>query len=194
MSAARTFFTSDTHFGHERMVRDRAFATVDEMDDAIVRAWSAVVGPNDDIWHLGDLSFAKPARTAKILERLPGRKHWLLGNHDKPNVAIRNMFVSVGEYQELTIRDGTDVFKFVAMHYPLEAWNKGHYGAIHVHGHCHGYLDAKSAARRLRRFDVGVDAMPDLRYAQNVAPLAPWPAHALIGLAEGLAAMEHHAP
>jgi len=53
-----TFLTADTHLGHGRLVESgsRPFADVSAMDEAIVARWNAVVGHDDDVWHLGDFS------------------------------------------------------------------------------------------------------------------------------------------
>ena len=79
-----TFFTSDTHFGDHRVLNlyPRPFGGVAEMDAALVERWNAVVGPQDEIWHLGD--FAMTARGAEaVLARLNGRKHLVTGNNDR---------------------------------------------------------------------------------------------------------------
>ena len=52
------FFTADTHFGHAaaRAFYRRPFATVAEMDTAMVARWNAAVAPDDEVWHLGDFA------------------------------------------------------------------------------------------------------------------------------------------
>jgi len=60
------FFTADTHFGDHRTlnIHRRPFASVAEMDEALVAGWNAVVGPADEIWHLGDVA-RRAAATGK---------------------------------------------------------------------------------------------------------------------------------
>ena len=45
----KVFFTSDTHFGHENVIRfdGRPFASVEEMDAELIRRWNAKVGKGD---------------------------------------------------------------------------------------------------------------------------------------------------
>lgn len=45
--------------------------------------WNQVVGQDDIVYVLGDVFFCQDRRAAQILERLPGRKKLILGNHDK---------------------------------------------------------------------------------------------------------------
>jgi calcineurin-like phosphoesterase family protein len=81
------FFTSDTHFGHAgaRSLYRRPFDSVPEMDAAMCDRWNATVGPDDEIWHLGDFAVGLPAaRMAELLGRLNGRKHLITGNNDLP--------------------------------------------------------------------------------------------------------------
>jgi calcineurin-like phosphoesterase family protein len=40
----------------------------------------------------------------------------------------------------------------VLSHFPLEVWDRKHYGSYHLHGHSHGNLPPRG-----RRMDVGVD-------------------------------------
>lgn len=72
----KTFFTADTHFGHANIIRytKRPFETVAEMDATLVSNWNATVGPDDDVWHLGDVAHGTQ-RAEAILPRLNGRKH-----------------------------------------------------------------------------------------------------------------------
>lgn len=48
------FFTADTHFGDHRTlnIHRRPFATVGEMDEALVTSWNAVIGSEDVVWVL----------------------------------------------------------------------------------------------------------------------------------------------
>lgn len=53
------FFTSDTHFWHENIIKfcNRPFSSVEEMNDTIIENWNKVVGENDIVFHLGDFVF-----------------------------------------------------------------------------------------------------------------------------------------
>jgi calcineurin-like phosphoesterase family protein len=142
------FFTSDTHFGDHRALNlyPRPFGSVAEMDAAMVLAWNAAVGADDEVWHLGD--FARTAKqAAALLPELHGRKHLILGNNDPPGVA-ELAWASVGTYAEITV----DGVALVLCHYPFRSWNGQHKGALNLHGHSHGRL-----APMARQYDVGVD-------------------------------------
>ena len=53
-----TFFTSDTHFGHNNIIEycKRPYTSVEEMDAALEKNWNEVVKPDDLVYHLGDLA------------------------------------------------------------------------------------------------------------------------------------------
>lgn len=142
------YFTSDTHFSDHRVLNlyHRPFASLAAMDEALIEAWNATCGPDDEIWHLGD--FARTAeKAAAILPRLNGRKHLVVGNND-PEPQIAHGWRSVQPYAELD-EDGR---RLVLCHYPFRSWNGQHRGAINLHGHSHGRLKPLP-----RQFDVGVD-------------------------------------
>lgn len=145
------FFTSDTHFGHGWALRfrSRPFASVDEMDAAMIERWNAVVGPGDEIWHLGDFCVHRDARRAgEVLAALNGRKHLVVGNNDGPETTILPGWASVDSYAELEL----DGLRLVLCHYPFRTWNGMGRGALNLHGHSHGRLK-----RIPRQIDVGVD-------------------------------------
>ena len=143
------FFTSDTHFSDHRVlnIHRRPFATLAEMDGALIAEWNRVVGDDDEVWHLGD--FARSAQRAnELLAALRGRKHLLQGNNDSSAVTAL-AWSSVHQYAEITL-DGTAL---VLCHYPFRSWNGQHRGALNLRGHSHGRLKPLP-----RQFDVGVDA------------------------------------
>lgn len=53
------FFTSDTHFFHEGIIKfcNRPFASVEEMNEAMIRNWNEVVHEKGTVFHLGDFAF-----------------------------------------------------------------------------------------------------------------------------------------
>lgn len=155
------FFTADTHFGDHRTINIhlRPFASVREMDEALVQGWNEVVGPSDEVWHLGDVA-RRSAEVPSLLERLNGTKHLVRGNNDALATLEAPGWTSVQDYAELTLDDHL----LVLCHYPFRSWNGQHRRALNLHGHSHGKLKPL-----LRQFDVGVDGrgyrpvqLPDL--------------------------------
>lgn len=145
------FFTSDTHFGHGGALGlfRRPFASVAEMDEAMVRRWNETVCAGDEVWHLGDLAVGrKPDRIHELLAGLNGTKHLIAGNNDGPAAVEAPHWASVQHYAELEIGDRL----LVLCHYPFRSWNRMARGAINLHGHSHGRLDPLP-----RQLDVGVD-------------------------------------
>jgi len=145
------FFTSDTHFGHGGALGfyRRPFASVGEMEEAMVARWNETVGPGDEVWHLGDFAIQpKPGRVEALLERLNGTKRLVAGNNDPPGTREAAGWASVADYAELEL-DGT---RLVLCHYPFRAWNGMAKGAVNLHGHSHGR--GKPLPRQI---DVGVD-------------------------------------
>ena len=146
------FFTSDTHFGDHRTLNmyKRPFSSVAEMDAALIERWNETVGPDDEVWHLGDFAIGRAAaRAVELLHGLAGRKHLIVGNNDPDVVVEAEGWASVRPYAEIM----ADATKLVLCHYPFRTWNGMHRGALNLHGHSHGRLKPLP-----RQFDVGVDA------------------------------------
>ena len=145
------FFTADTHFGHAGALAlyRRPFTSVATMNEAMVASWNATVGPEDDIWHLGDFALRmKQPEIAALLNRLHGSKHLIVGNNDPPDVTALPGWASIAPYAEVEV-DGT---KLVLCHYAFRTWNDMAKGALNLHGHSHGTLKPQP-----RQIDVGVD-------------------------------------
>lgn len=70
----KTFFTSDTHFNHAKVIKycARPFASVEEMNRELLSRWNAVVGPEDTIFHLGDFAMGKTSEWPGLRRQLNG--------------------------------------------------------------------------------------------------------------------------
>ena len=161
------FFTSDTHFGHTGALGRfrRPFAGVAAMDEAMVANWNAAVGPDDEVWHLGDFALrTKPDAMAALLDWLNGTKHLIAGNNDGPPTLALPGWTSVGPYAEIRVEDTP----LVLCHYPFRTWNGMYKGALNLHGHSHGQLKKPLP----RQIDVGVDVwgFRPVRLAELAAP------------------------
>lgn len=147
---SKTFFTADTHFGHENIIAlcNRPFMNKEHMDEELIRKWNEAVSPSDTIYHLGDISFHKNERTLSILKQLNGHKCLIQGNHDNLNVSTASQFETIDKLKEIWI----DKQKIVMCHFPIESWHQMGHGSWHLHGHTHGSLLEFG-----KRWDVGVD-------------------------------------
>ena len=162
------FFTSDFHLFHANVIKfdNRPFVDVHEMHKVIEERWNEVVGKDDIVIYLGDLSFAKKNDKSSvdgIMWSLNGTIHFVMGNHDDyREISKDKRYESVQDYLEVRIAHMVDGKRietlFCCMHYPIYSWNKSHRGSFHVHGHTHGNLHHGEEANyyvNRRAIDVG---------------------------------------
>lgn len=155
------YFTADTHFYHSNVIEleKRPFQTVEEMDEALIQNWNSKVGPEDEVYILGDLTLKGPSAANEVLARLQGRKYLIRGNHDRyvdRKSFRREHFVWVRDYFELEYRGQY----YVLCHYPFQSWNGMRHGSFQLHGHIHSKYSYNhgNRVRGVRQLDVGVDA------------------------------------
>ena len=132
------YYTADLHLGHYNIIKhcDRPFTGIEEMDDHLITAWNSRVQKNDIIYILGDLMFRNRASPEKYLQRMKGKKHLLLGNHDNKWVKKVDMTKYFDSVERLTeVSDGQN--RYVLCHYPLMSWNHMARGSYMIHGHIH---------------------------------------------------------
>jgi len=137
------FFTADQHFGHSNIIKhcDRPFQNVQEMDETLLTNWNAIVGSQDIVYILGDLFFRNIVPVADYLQYLKGKKHLLIGNHDKDwmkEINLSQYFESVERMVE--INDGSH--KITLCHYPMMSWDGIAKGDYMIHGHIHSNIDS----------------------------------------------------
>jgi calcineurin-like phosphoesterase family protein len=107
------YYTSNTHFGHPLLAVLRGFvkpeyeylkqhpdgiheavtagrhkmadiADVPAHDKAIIDNWNSVVAPEDEVWHLGDVSYrTELSHMRRCIWQLNGKIHLVSGNHDE---------------------------------------------------------------------------------------------------------------
>lgn len=169
------FFTADTHFGHANIIPfcNRPFQNIEEMDEALVGNWNAVVPRNAIVWHLGDFCFHVLSNqhgidaVRSMLSRLHGEKRLILGNHDllQTKKYREAGFMTVDQLRVIKVQSR----QLVLCHYAMLVWPNSHRGAWQLYGHSHGCLEKidRLELASLRpgglslsplSLDVGVDA------------------------------------
>lgn len=156
---AKTWFTSDIHFGHKNILKfcpnTRKYKDTVEMDEALIAKWNSMVSVEDTVYIIGDVFFHKAGRAISIVSRLNGKLNLVLGNHDEViinNPELSMLFESISPYKTITI-DGQYVVLF---HFPIWEWDRMHRGAYHLYGHVHGKESIPG-----RAMDVGIDTRTD---------------------------------
>lgn len=151
------FFTADLHFGHKNILKynpeTRPYLDLKDMEEKMIEQWNERVHCSDYVWILGDVSFYKSDKTVEILKRMNGTKLLIEGNHDKSLMKsnqFKECFMEIHQYRECKIGD----HNMVLFHFPIFDWHRVHHGAIHLHGHVHGF----PTGIRGKILDVGWDA------------------------------------
>ena len=161
----KVWFTADTHFGHENIIRycNRPFADASEMDNELIQNWNGRVGHEDVIYHLGDVTLQEIGFCANILRRLNGKIRIIPGSHDWRwlegfcDVKIQGASGHVVEVLPPLVslefdRDDKYPLVIVLCHYAMRVWDRSHYGSWHLYGHSHGNLMPIG-----KSYDVGID-------------------------------------
>jgi calcineurin-like phosphoesterase family protein len=167
--SSKIWLTSDTHFWHNNIIRycNRPFATVEEMNEALIKNWNSVIGPDDIVYHLGDFCFGSVDKWNTVLAPgvLNGHIHLILGNHDPDRVfrdgTMRERFEEI-DFQKYLMIDGWGVY---LNHFPfLDFSNNIDHKVIQLHGHIHSGLNNTGTINNERfnmlkwnQYDVGVD-------------------------------------
>jgi len=161
------WFSSDWHFCHDNILKYCSntrghYSNIEEMNEDIIKNINAKVSKGDILYFLGDFGFCKNIDDAvKIIERINCDIFFIKGNHDR-KVLIKKIkalpnIVGVEDLHSIKIDDPDAIHgkqMIVMCHYPLEVWDRSHYGALMIHGHSHGTLPVNLERMRL---DVGID-------------------------------------
>lgn len=148
------FFISDTHWDHNNIIKhcNRPFSSVEEMNKTMIDNWNSVVGPNDIVYHLGDVAFRTHPK--EFLKRLNGRIRVIMGNHDSQKQLIECVDDGIIDLVQSTYYQRWQGHKFFLSHYAHRVWRNSHHGSFHLYGHSHGDLEGIEWGKSM---DVGVD-------------------------------------
>lgn len=132
------FYTADLHLGHANVIRhcERPFQDADEMDEELIERWNRKVHKNDTVYIVGDFIFRCHRPPEEYFDLLKGKKHLILGNHDKywlKKVDTEKFLESVSPM--LYISDSGH--PVVMCHYPMLTWPGVGRGRYMVYGHIH---------------------------------------------------------
>ena len=138
----KIFFTSDLHFGDERLYlygRDLVFKNAKDFELAIIKNWNNVVSKDDLVIVVGDVAFSRD--DLNVLDKLNGEKWLVKGNYDispeKGGTAkfditddlLKKYFTKVVDDMEIKINDE----KIYINHFPTNADYR-----FCICGHIHG--------------------------------------------------------
>lgn len=177
-----TFFTSDWHIGHAKVIQlsKRPFRDVDHMREVLINNYNATVPEDGICYFLGDMGLTNGDELEKTVARLNGTKILILGNHDKgPEAMYKKGFDAVMYGAQLFVAGQVVTLN----HCPLLGvwredlskmekprgtnWHGDHKnerfsnvdrGQFHLHGHVHSPNGGVSQKILGKQFDVGVDA------------------------------------
>ena len=160
----KIWLTSDTHFGHDRefIWSPRGFKNVWTQDSTIIENWNSVVGPDDEVYHLGDVMLGSDLTYGlKCLKDLKGHIHIIRGNHDS--------LVRIAAYKNCwNVEEVCDAkylkykkFNFFLCHYPTLTTNLEKSPSLKEHLLClygHTHQKEKFYNDIPYMYNVGVDA------------------------------------
>jgi calcineurin-like phosphoesterase family protein len=177
------FFTSDTHFGHANILRlsNRPFSDIQHHNEMLVKNWNDVVGPDDTVFHLGDVALGTFVDSIEYVRRLNGFKILVPGNHDrissveKPSrrerfrPAYEDVFDMIGNEVEMTwIGDTDNGMSVEVSHYPYDGDSHDgdrfteirgmDNGIVRIHGHTHQDKIVSHSKNGTLQIHVGVDS------------------------------------
>jgi calcineurin-like phosphoesterase family protein len=164
------WFTSDTHFGHTRIIElcNRPFADVQEMNEEIVRNWNSFIAPEDTVFHMGDAVMGTFAENVQILGRLNGIITLVPGNHDRFSPAYHANDNARARFEQMYMDQGIILGEEIHNLFIADQWvTLCHYpftderypelcpidnGQWVIHGHVHDEWQVNG-----RQINVGVD-------------------------------------
>lgn len=134
------WFISDLHLGHENILKFtnydnsqlRAFSTIEQMHECIYDRWNETVKPGDKAYVLGDVAFGAKGMSAMLaMDKLPGKKRLVLGNHDKFQIEhYRRVFHEIYGFKNMNGAWLSHAPTHPASISGRKAW-------VNIHGHMH---------------------------------------------------------
>src|SRR5258706_12461286 len=148
------YFIGDFHLGHRSILKHtkaegsfRGGSTVDEHDEWVIERCLSVHPDKRTCWYiLGDVAMERAK--LQLLNRLPGKKWLVLGNHDKFESVLYLQYFDklMGSHKKYKI-----LINHIQLH-PAEL--KGHFN---IHGHSHD----NATGNDHRYLNVSIEYLPN---------------------------------
>jgi calcineurin-like phosphoesterase family protein len=135
----------------------RGFNSVDEHDCAVLSRYNSVVTPHDEVFLLGDICWN--AKAIGVAELLTGKKHLILGNHDRHIGLYHKVFSSIHSSISLSVGDTRLLLTHIPVH-PLQL-NDRH--QFNLHGHLHTGSVVHKGLQDKRYINTSLDH-PNINY------------------------------
>lgn len=153
------YYISDLHFGHENIIKmcSRPFSCIEEMDAVLLENWNNIIHKNDNVYIIGDLIYKANNSPEYYLKQLKGKKHLIIGNHDKSwlkYVDTVKYFESVDLMKIINTGKGNATL----CHYPMLEFE----GEFMIHGHVHTKANKLAYWEYLKRIDALLNAGADI--------------------------------
>lgn len=178
LNKQNVWVTSDPHYNHKNICRGesewqesnkekstRDFATVKDMNQALVNGINDYVKKEDILFCLGDWSFGGIESIGDFRSKINCEIiHLIYGNHDHhledpykvvyQNLKSKDLFESLQYVKTITVKLGDKKYQIFMSHYAHLVWDKSHKGALHLFGHSHTSINHLAVGRSQ---DCGVD-------------------------------------
>ena len=178
-NGSNVWFTSDSHYDHARefLLNPRGFPNdLEGHNKWLVESYNKVVGINDIVFHLGDVSLASSQeRTESFLNSLNGRIYKIWGNHtsftrriyrdelakqfSRSDVEVypltwNGKVTFIGTQAKIVV----DNQMIILGHFGLRVWEEAHRGSWNLSGHSHSNDVGRNPENPIAKaLDVGVD-------------------------------------
>lgn len=138
------YVTSDTHFGHDRefLFKPRGFSSIEEHDTEVIKRWNARVGPEDIVYHLGDVMLGNNEYGMNCLKQLNGHIKIIPGNHDTSTRL--KLYATLENVEVLSLAEALkyNKYNFYLSHHPTMTSNLEKSPHLRMHlinlfGHTH---------------------------------------------------------
>jgi calcineurin-like phosphoesterase family protein len=149
---SQIWYTADTHFCHKNILQheNRPYDSVEEMNETLIDIWNRTVNKNDTVYHLGDFVFGGISKWERILPRLKGKIHLVLGNHDDEK-AIKKLSHYFESVENMIVKNINKQHLYL-FHYPIEIGLTPN--TYSIHGHIHSI-----PSNCVNQINVGVDSL-----------------------------------
>lgn len=168
---SKIFFTSDTHFGHENIIKfcNRPFSSLEEMDNTLIDNWNKTVPEDGIVFHLGDFAWGNCKAWEEYRSKLNGKIILIRGNHDFKNgpqtdFEAQKLFDYVAQQMHIEI-EGRSIYLnhfpylcYGGMYRPLDRVVYQLFGHVHsCEANTTGQDNARLQYLMPSQYDVGVD-------------------------------------